>query len=415
MKRGTLTANSDFMKLWAGQTVSAFGTMFGALGLTALLYLHATPGQMGLLAASEGVPVLLFALFAGVWVDRLRRRPIMIASDLGRFLLLASVPVAAALDSLRLELVYGVAFGTALLALAFNLSYRSYLPSVVEGDEILEANSKLAASESVAEVGSPAVGGGIVQTFGGPAAVFVDALTFLVSAISVGLIRKPEPQIRNSTAGSVLGEVAQGLSLAWRDGVLRTLAVAAGIFRFSGGFFAALYAVFLIRELGLSPLAMGVTIGAGGIGSFAGAMVTAAITRRLGTGRAVVGVRVAFSLVSLPLVLAGGPKELAFAMIFFAQLFGDPFWAAYEITTLTVRQSITPPEMLGRVNSTMHLVEAGLQPVGALVAGLLAEAIGVREALFVSLGLSAIGVAYLAFSPVARLGELPAPNAKTVA
>jgi predicted MFS family arabinose efflux permease len=398
-------ANADFLKLWTGQSISAFGSLFGALALTALVYLHASPAQMGLLAGAEGVPVLLFALFAGVWVDRLRRRPVMIIADLGRALLLLTVPLAAASGHLLIEQLYVVAFGVSMLGLGFDLSYRAYLPDLVAPEQILDANSRLQVSESVAEVGSPAIGGAIVQAAGGPVAVLVDALTFLGSAASVALIRKPEPKPVPAEGASVMNEIHEGLRAVWNDRILRAMAGAAAVFRFAGGFFAALYGVFLIRTLGLSPLAMGITIGAGGIGALGGALVTGAASRRLGTGPAIIASRLALLSASLLIVFASGPKELAFAMICAAQLLGDPFWAAYEIITLSLRQSITPPRLLGRVNSTMHLLEAGLQPVGSLVAGGLAEAIGVRQTIGVGVAIGSIGLLWLLASPVVRLRE----------
>jgi MFS family permease len=406
-----LTRNADFVKLWTGQTVSAFGTMFGALGLTALVYLHARPSQMGLLAAAEGIPVLLFTLFAGVWVDRLRRRPIMIGADVGRALLLATVPAAAAFGELRIEQLYVVAFFTGILSLSFDLSYRSYLPSVVEPGQILLANGRLQASESIAEVGSPAAGAAIVQVAGGPVAVLVDALTFAVSAVSVALIRRPEARREPSRQrASMLVDVVEGLRAVWRDHILRALLLTGGISRFFGGFYGGLYALFLIRTLGLSPLAMGITIGVGGIGSLGGALLTGAMTKRLGFGGAVLASKFATTVLSLPLVLATGGPEVAFAMIVGAQLLGDPNWASYEITTTTLRQTATPQRLLGRVNSTTHLVQAGLQPCGAVVAGVLAEAIGVREALFVAFGAGSLSLVPLLLSPIPKLRDAPLPT-----
>ena len=407
MAGGGLTRNPDFLRLWAGQTISAFGSMFGALSLTALVFLHASAAQMGLLAMAGGVPALLFALFAGVWVDRLHRRPIMIAADLGRAVLLLTVPAAALADSLYIEHLYAVAFLVGFLALGFDVAYRSYLPSVVEREELLEGNSKLSATESIAEAASPAIGGWIVQAASGPVAVVVDAMTFLSSAVCIGAIRRKEPPPERSADSGVLKELREGLALVRHDRVLRALVGAAGTFRFFGGFFEALYAVFLIRTLDFSPLLMGITIGAGGIGSFGGALVTGVLTRRLGYGPSILVSRVAIDVFALLIPLAGGPKEVAFAMIFVAQLCGDPFWATYEIATTSLRQSIAPERALGRVNSTMHVVQAGLQPVGALVAGILAEVIGVRETLWVAVGGGFLGIGWLLASPVPRLRGAP--------
>jgi MFS family permease len=411
--RQGLWRDPDFLKLWAGQTVSALGTMFGALSLTALVYLHATPAQMGLLAAAGGIPVLLFSLFAGVWVDRVPRQGLMVAADLGRFGLLLTVPAAAAIGELRVEQLYAVAFGVSVLQLGFDLAYRAYLPTLVDRHRLFEANSRLQASEAVTEVGSPAIGGGLVQALGGPAAVLVDAITFLCSAVSVALIRKRErrPPRRPAQREGVVAEVREGLAVVWRSRVLRALAGASGTFSFFGGFYAALYPVFVIGTLGFSPVVMGVTVGAGGVGSVFGALVAGPMARRLGFGRTLVASRMVYSAAGLLIPLAGGPKEVAFAMIVASQLLGDPFWTTYDIASLSLRQSLTPEDLLGRVNSSMHVVQAGLLPLGSLLAGLLAETIGVRETLALAVAGGAAGTAWLLASPIPGLRQPAADEA----
>jgi MFS family permease len=399
-----LRENRDFLKLWTAQTVSYFGSMFGALGLTALVFLDATPFQMGLLAAAQGLPVLLFALVAGVYIDRLPRRPVLIVADLGRFLVLLTVPAAAALDALVMAQLYVVAFIAGSLELAFNLAYRSYLPALVNRDQLLAANARLAATESVAETGSPALGGFVVQVAGGPVAVLLDALTFLWSGLFVAAIRRQEPA-RPRVRRSVATEALEGVSAVRNSPVLRALTGAKGTTSFFGNFIGALYGVFLINELGLSPLAMGITIGAGGLGSVFGSWFIGPLSRRIGFGTTMLISSAGFSAWLIP--LAGGPTELAFAMIVVAQLCGDPFWTMYEIGSVSLRQAVTPDEMLGRVGSTMHLVEAGLAPIGALTAGLLAEAIGVRETLAIAAAGVSAAALWVLLSPIPRLREPP--------
>jgi predicted MFS family arabinose efflux permease len=385
--------------------------MLGALSLTALVFLDASAVEMGLLAMAQGVPVLLFALFAGVWIDRVRRRPVLVAADAGRAALLVTVPLAAVFDSLTMAQMYGVAFGVGLLELAFGLAYRSYLPAVVERSQLHEGNSRLSASESVAEVAAPAAGGAIVQAAGGPVAVLVDALTFVWSAAFVAAIQRSEPE-RPRTETNVLADIADGLRFLWRDRLLRAMVLAGGTFRFFGGFWAALYGVFLIRVLDLSPLLTGITIGAGGAGSLAGALFAGNFARRLGYGRSLVISRVLITAISALVPLATGPQEAAFIMILAAQAAGDPFWTVYEIGTTSLRQSITPEGFLGRVNSAMHVVESGLQPLGALAGGLLAASIGVREAIWVAVFGGALGIVWLLASPLPGLRTLEAEPVK---
>ena len=399
-----LRRQPDFAKLWAGQTVSAFGSMFGALSLTALVYLHATPVQLGLLAMAQGLPVPLFALSAGVWVDRLPLRPILFAADAGRAVALLTVPAVAMFGTLHIEQLYAVAFVFGLLEVVFDIAYRSYLPALVPPDELLDANAKLSASESVAEIGSPAVGGAVVQAAGGPGAVFIDALTFLWSAACVVTIRHRDGRARPIEQPNMLAEVVEGLRAVWHDRILRALTAANGTGRFFGGFYQALYALFLIRTLGFSPFVVGITVGAGGIGSLGGSLLAGRMTRRLGVGRTLVISKLVPIGVLIP--LAGGPAGLAFAMVFAAQLFGDPFWATYEITSISLRQSITPERLLGRVTSTMYLVQSSLLPIGALVAGVLAQSIGVRETLWLAEIGGMLAAAWLLFSPIPRVRDL---------
>jgi len=394
----------DFAKLWAGQTVSAFGSMFGALSLTALVYLHASPVQLGLLAMAQGLPVPIFALSAGVWVDRLPLRPILIAADVGRAAALLTVPAVALFGTLHIEQLYAVAFVFGMLEVVFDIAYRSYLPALVPHDELLDANAKLSASESVAEIGAPAVGGAVVQAAGGPGAVFIDAITFLWSAACVGLIRRNDRRTVRIEQPNMLAEVAEGVRAVWNDRILRALAGAGGTGRFFGGFYQGLYALFLIRTLGFSPLIVGITVGAGGIGSLGGSLLAGRMTRRFGVGRTLLMSKLVPFGILIP--LAGGPAELAFAMVVAAQLFGDPFWATYEITSTSLRQSITPERLLGRVTSSMVLVQAGLLPVGALAGGLLAQSIGVRETFWLAEIGGVLAAAWLFFSPIPRMHQL---------
>jgi predicted MFS family arabinose efflux permease len=394
-----LWRHSDFVKLWAGQTVSAFGSMLGALSLTALVYLDASPSQLGLLAAAQGLPVLVFALFVGVWTDRLPLRPLLIAADVGRFAVLLTVPAAALLGALRIEQLYIVAFVFGLLELTFEVAYRSYLPRLVEPGQVLEGNAKLSASESVAEIGSPAIGGALVQSTSGPFAVFVDALTFLWSAACLVLIRKNgASREREGGERSALRDALDGVRALWRDRILRALAATSATSRFFGGFWQALYGVFLVRALEFTPLMLGITIGAGGVGALAGAWLVAPMTRRFGVGHTLIVARLVPVGALIP--LAGGPVEFAFVMIVVAQLFGDPFWSVYEITSMTVRQSVTPERLLGRVNSGFYLLQAGTLPLGALLAGLLAEQIGARSALWIAVIGGLASAAWLILSPV---------------
>src|SRR5512133_2672970 len=271
-----LWRNPDFIKLWTGQTISTLGSHItnGGLPLLAVITLKASPFQMGLLQAVGSAPVLLFSLVAGVWVDRLRRRPILIAADLGRALILATIPLAAVLGWLTIWHIYFVIALTGILTVLFNTAYRAYLPALVEQEHIVEGNSKLALSDSAAEVVGPGLTGVLVQTITAPIAILFDALSFVVSAVSLLFIRKGElPPNLAGERQSVLQEAREGVRAVMREPILLALTATDATMSFFGNFIGVLYALYAIRVLHLSPAAIGLTIGVGGASSLIGALL----------------------------------------------------------------------------------------------------------------------------------------------
>ncbi len=399
-----LLHNQTFLKLWAANTISNFGTMFGALSLTALIYLDATPAQMGILAAATSVPVLLFALAAGVWVDRLPRIPVMVIADLGRFAVLMTVPIAALAGSLRIEQLYVVSFITGCLTVMFSVAFRSVLPVLVSRDRLIDANSSLGMSESVTATASPAIGGGIVQSVGGPVAVFVDAITFLLSGLFLRRIPSPASNERPQRR-SVLTEASEGFRAVTDQPVLRAILGMVATYSFFSGFILTLYGLWVIQGLGFSAFTLGLLLGSGGIGSLAGAWLAGATARRLGLGRSVVAAYTVAAALSFLTPLASGPAWLALAMLLSEQCLGDTFWTVHNIQAISIRQSITPDEQLGRVNAVFLFASQGLRPLGALVAGIAAGFIGVRAGLLISCtGINLAGI-WLLLSPLPRLKE----------
>lgn len=418
-QKTTLLNDREFLKLWAGQAVSELGSTVtrDALPLLALLVLGATPFEMGVLAALGGLPVLLFGVAAGVWVDRLRRRPLMIAADLGRAVLLALIPLAALLGLLRIELLYGIVILAGLLGVFFSTAYRAYLPVLVQRAHLVEGNSKLSMSDSVAEIGGSGLAGVLVQTIGAPFAMLLDALTFLVSAVSLALIRRPEPPPIPPAVGTSFGsEALEGLRATAGQPALRALAGAAAIQSFLGNFFAPLYGLYAIRELGLGPAALGLTIALGGVSSLAGALLAERALRRFGLGSTLIGTLGLSTLTALLIPLAGfftpHPAESGFfsvGLIFLgtAQLLGDALRTIYSIHAISLRQSITPDRLLGRVNASLQLMEEGIAPLGALVGGILGGVLGVQNALFIaSLG-GILSCLWIAASPIRAMRNLP--------
>ena len=384
---GGLWRHRDFMRLWTGQTISKLGSQIGggAFGLIAILMLSATPVQMGLLAAAQSLPMLLLGLPAGVWVDRMHRRPIMIAADLGRLLLLAAIPLAAVLGWLDIELLCIVAALVSILTVFFDLAYGAFLPVLVPREQLSEGNSKLGVSDSLAEIAGPAAGGALVQFVGAPLAIAIDALSFLISGLALWRIRTPEAYLPTPAQRPRLWRaIGEGVRVTLGTPLLRTLLGCTLFFNLAGGIIGSLYALYAIRELGLTPVMLGAVIGVGGVSALLGALISERIAQRLGIGPAISVAVVMIGFMGLLLPLAHG--VFAVPMLILGQA-GDAAWSIYLINELTVRQSATPNRLLGRVNASMQFLAAGAVPLGALAGGLLAEAFGLRAALAVGIGI----------------------------
>ena len=405
----SLWRSPDFLKLWFGQTVSVLGSHItgGGLPLLAVINLGASPFQMGLLQAIGSAPVLVFSLVAGVWVDRARRRPLMIAADLGRALLLLSIPLAALLGHLNIWLIYLILALTGSLTVLFNTAYRSYLPSLVGQENIVEGNSKLSLSELAAEIAGPGLTGLLVQTITAPFAILLDAFSFLVSVFSLGFIRKPEPPlVQVETQQSMLQEAREGIQTVFRQPILRALTVADATNSFFGNFIGVLYALYSIRILQITPAAMGLTIGIGGISSLIGALLAARALRRLRLGHILLGAIWIDVLFSFMIPLAASFPPLGLALLIASQT-GDIFGTIAFITALSLRQSITPGRLLGRVNASMELLVAGIGPLGALVGGLLGSVLGIQTTLFIAVFGRLLSGLWIAFSPIRKLETMP--------
>ena len=278
MRVGGLWRNPEFLKLWTGQAISQIGSRISREGLplTAWLVLGATPVQMGLLTGIGAGAVLLPGLFAGAWVDRLRRRPVLIGADLGRAALLATVPIAAGMHRLSMLHLALVAGGAAGLSLLFDIAYQAYVPSFVERDNLMEGNSKLALTESIAEIAGPGITGLLVQLLTAPVAILFDAVSFVCSAISIAWIRKPESRPERHPDPHIGREIMEGLRVSLGHPMLRALAARSAMLAFFAGFPSALYVLFVVRDLGVKPAMLGLIIAVGGVSNLAGALCSRA-------------------------------------------------------------------------------------------------------------------------------------------
>ena len=412
----SLWRDLDFLKLWIGQTISEIGSRITivALPLVAVLILNARPSQMGMLAGIGGFASLSFGLAAGLWVDRLRRRPILILTDLGRAAVLGSIPFAAVFGILRMEQIYAVVAVAGILTVLFDVAYQSYLPSLVERDQILEGNSKLAFSSSIAEIAGPGLTGILVQLLTAPIAILLDALSFLASALTVWLVRKPEPQVVPTPRLHVWEELTAGMRAIAQSPIRRALAGHSGTAGFFGGFFASLYVLYVISDLHLSPALLGVVIALGGVGNVLGAAIAPRLMRRAGIGAALIGSLLIMGAASLMIPLAHGSVVTATVFLMLAQV-GDVCWPVFNICELSLRQAITPSEVLGRVNAAMQMLNRGLLPIGSLGAGILAEMIGLRPTLAVGAAGLLLSSGWLLLSPIRTMRDYPHQENRSIA
>lgn len=398
----SLWRNHAFLRLWIAQAVSGIGNRITSLAvpLTAALVLDASPGEMAVLVFAGQLPDLLFGLIAGAWVDRHRRRPLLIGSDLGRAVLLAAIPLAAVAGQLSFPLLWVVAFGSAALNLVFTLASVAVLPSVVKTEQLVDANSKLAMSDSVLTLAGPSFAGALVQLVSAPKAIIVDCFSFLASAWSLGGIGAAEPRppaIRQRP--SLWSEIGEGLRALVQTPLLTTLAVSMGVIVVAGAIEQTIAILYLTRTLGLDPAAIGIISACGGIGSLAGAMVAARVARQIGVGATIIG-GAGVSTAGMALVPAAGLVDVAFPVLIAGQILFGVGYSLFGITQSSLRQRITPLHLLGRVTAARRFVIFCMAPVGAGLGGILGTRIGLAPTLAVSVVIATGGVLLMLFSPI---------------
>jgi predicted MFS family arabinose efflux permease len=404
--------SADFTRLWSASVISAFGSSVTrlAMPLLAATTLHATPAQMGLLVASESLPILLLGLLAGTWLDRRTKRPVMIVTDLVRGVLLLALPVAWYLGVLRIELLIAIAFLVGCLSVFFDIASQSLLPMILRDERLAEGNARLFTGWSIAEIAGPGVAGWLVQAITAPFAILVDAVSYLVSAVMLFGMRPREhetPHADDAVRPHFLRELLEGLHLVIRDPVLRATALATGLWNLFDGARWAVLILFMTRTLGLDPSIIGVVFMASSVGYLIGSLLPQRVAQRLGLGHAILlGIVLAVPSELLTAV-AGGPPLQAAAMAVAGFFLAGVAIPIYDINQFSVRQAVIPLPMQGRGNATMRTIIRGSVPLGAVVGGLLAERIGLRGVMvFAALG----GVAaFLAiwFSPVRTMQTLP--------
>lgn len=406
-----LWRHPDFVRLWIAQAISAFGARITREGLpiAAALSLGASPGQIGLLAAVANGPALVVALAAGGRIDRGRRRGLMMAADLVRAGMLATLPVAALFHALTLPHLYIAAAVVGAASVLFEIADHAYLPTLVERDDLMEANASLSATESVAEIGGPALAGVLFQLLTAPLAIAVNAATYLASAVSLATIRsrEPEPEPAAGPPPRWTVDLVVGFSRVWRNSLTRPVMLITALHGLFGGAFAATYILFCVRIVQLSPAQLGLTIAAGGVGALAGAILAGRIIRSLGIGRALslALCMVAISVLLIPLAPANPTRGMPVLMA--GQVLGDAFGVMIMILNSSLVQSVLPLPVLGRAGAALKATGGGVAVTGALLGGLAGEMMGVRGTMWIGVAGFLITPLVVLASPLGRLRQMP--------
>jgi MFS family permease len=405
------------MKLWSAETISQFGTQvtFLAIPLVAISVLQASAFQVALIAVFDFLPFIIFTLPAGAWIDRLRRRPVMIVGDVGRAVMLLSIPVAYELGVLTIYQLYLVGFVNGILTVFFDVAYQAYLPSLVERDQIVEGNAKLEISRSTAYIAGPGVGGVLIQVAGPALAVIADAISFIGSALFLFRIRKSEPAVERPTAAGekspgIRAEVADGLRYVVGNRYLRPIAACTATSNLFGNLAFSIVLLYMARDLGLEPGLIGLIFAIGNIGTLAGAFTASRVPKRIGVGRTIVASALLFGPTMLLIPLA--PREFPAPLLIASGLLAGYGNVLYNVNQVSLRQAITPERMQGRMNATMRFIVWGTIPVGAILGGVLATAIGLLPTLWIGALGSFIPGVFVLFSPVRSLKEIPEPEAE---
>jgi MFS family permease len=402
-----LWAHADFLKLWGAQTISTVGTQVTliALPLTAILVLDASTFEVAALTAMDTLPFLLFALPAGIWVDRLRRRPLMIVADVGRAAALLSIPLAYWFAGLSLGQLFAVGFSVGTLGVMFDLSYLSYLPSLVGRGQVATGNARLEATRSAAQATGPGLGGALVGFFGAPVAILADAVSYLFSAWLLGWIRQPEPEPAVDRRPA-LSELREGIRYVFRQPYLRALTLAIGGSNLFTFMVIGLFMVYAVRGLGLSAQLIGLVFTTANVSGLVGAVISGRVVARVGLGRTIVATAVLASLswLSVPLAPVSNPLPVIIA----GAIAGPFFGVMFNLNQLSLRQAITPERLMGRMNSVVRFMYWGTMPAGSFAGGALATVIGIRPTLFVGIAGGTLAFLPLAATSLARLHTIPA-------
>jgi MFS family permease len=404
--------NRDFARLIGAHAVSQVGSGVTelALPLIAAVTLGASAAQVGLLRAAETLPILVLGMLAGVWVDRLRRKPLMIGADLGRFLLLLVIPLAAWQGWLSMPLLIAVMVGVGALSVLFDIASQSYTASVLDGDDLVGANSLLQSSYAVGAIAGPGIAGVLIALFRAPFAILIDAFTFLLSALMIGgMGRDAGPQAGTvaTEPRSVRRELTEGLRVVWETPVLRSLGLSTGIWNLFENARDAMLVLYLTRTLGVTPAMIGLVYSAGAAGWLAGSLISGPAARRFGLGRAIMLGAILVLPADVLVAVADGPPPVAAAMVGVGFFLSGLLGPIYDVNQYSLRQAVTPQQLQGRVGGVLRVIVRGTEPMGALLGGVLAGVIGLRGVAWLAVLGPILAFLLVWFGPVRGLRSMP--------
>jgi MFS family permease len=407
--KGSLWRDANFLTLWSGQALSQFGAQITELAIPvlAVLMLNATEWEVGVLNAAQVAAFLVVGLPAGAWIDRMRKRHVMIAADGVRALALGALPVLALFGALEIWHMIVVALIMGVATVFFDVSNQSIIPSLVRTDQIAEANGKLQSTEQLAGLAGPAVGGWLVGVLAAPLAIFITVGTYLASFVALLFTRDHEQLRSPEDRKPLVHEIGEGLRWVFGNPLLRRIVGTTGVANFFGTMATTLLPIFALRELGLTPQMLGIVFSLSAVGGLLGAIATPRIVKRLGEARAIPISAIAFSIAPFFLPAISLVPALAFPLLV-VQFFVMSFTILlYNITQVTFRQRITPPRLLGRMNASIRFVVWGTMPIGSFVGGVLGSQLGIRTVFWISVAGAVVAAFPVLFSPLIGMRDLP--------
>lgn len=420
LRGGSLWGNPSFLRIWLANAIDDFGTQISGLAipLTAAVTLGAGPFAMGMLAAAQRLPYFALGLFAGVLVDRRPRQPLMVAVNWIRAIVLALVPLAALLGLLSINLLYAVAILAGACGVVFDVAYVSWLPSLVERDELHDANGKMESTAAAAQAAGPGIGGVLVGIVSAPFTIALDAASFLVSAALIRSIRARAgaDQAQSSAAvgdgsrlgqmRSIIADIADGIQVVWRDHYLRAVVSCSMVVGFFGFVFLAVYLLFMTEVLGLSPTAIGLILAAGGIGAVIGAAAAVPLSRKLGFGPTMIWAQIVFAVTGITVPIAVYVPSQAVPMLALSEFAQYGAFAMYSVGELSLRQARTLPDRQGRTTASVRTAVSGAALLGSVAGGLLGDWIGLGQTLVVAVVGMGLGCLLVIASPLRTLRDL---------